>query len=67
MGPEVAAEIRQIKPELAIIFMTGLPEHQHSVASLGHVVITKPFSSLTVIEKIRQILNQPGRAPSTGK
>ena len=64
MGPEVANEIRQIKPHLPIIFMTGFPEHQQSVASSGQVVISKPFSSLTVIEKIRQALDRPGRAAS---
>lgn len=59
MGPDVANEIRQTKPHLPIIFMTGFPEHQQSVASLGRVVISKPFSSLTVIEKIRQTLDRP--------
>ena len=63
-GTDVAKEIRRLRPELPIIFMTGFPEHREFLAAQGQIVLRKPFTSLALTQKIREALNQPAASSS---
>ena len=58
-GPDVAKEIQRLRPQLPIIFMTGFPEHREFLAIQGQTVLRKPFTSLALVQKIREALDQP--------
>ena len=63
-GPEVAKEIRRLRPQLPIIFMTGFPEHIEFLAAQGQIVLSKPFTSVALVQGIRKALDQPEVAVS---
>jgi CheY-like chemotaxis protein len=66
-GPETAEEIRRLRPGLPILFMTGFPEHSERLQLQNEPVIQKPFSSLTLIRKIRNILENPKAASAASE
>jgi PAS domain S-box-containing protein len=61
LGKEVAERIRQIRPEIDVLYMSGYS--QPVLASQGRLdpgvhLIEKPFSAASLIEKAGQILNR---------
>lgn len=58
-GPETAREIRRLRPGLPIVFMTGFPEHSARLELQDEPVIRKPFSSVTLIPRIRAMIENP--------
>jgi len=65
-GPELAAEIQRIRPGLRILFITGYPDQFAALAERNLPVLTKPFTSVKLIRKIRQVLDKPQAAGSSG-
>jgi two-component system cell cycle sensor histidine kinase/response regulator CckA len=63
LGTEVAEKLRQLKPGIAVLYMSGYA--QPILASQGRLdpdgQIDKPFSAAVLIEKAAQVLN--GRLP----
>jgi signal transduction histidine kinase/CheY-like chemotaxis protein len=60
LGKEVAEKIRQLKPDIEVLFMSGYA--QPVLASQGRLdrgvnLIEKPFSASAIIEKAGRILN----------
>ena len=71
-GPELAAELRTIRPELPVVFMSGYAAQDDPDASLpeGAVVVTKPFSLAelgTAIEVLLDPRRAGGGGPATGR
>jgi signal transduction histidine kinase/ActR/RegA family two-component response regulator len=67
-GTELAAELRSARPDLRVIFMTGYSEftgkNEEKLPGDG-VVLQKPFSSQTLLEKVREVLSAaPCKQPS---
>jgi CheY-like chemotaxis protein len=60
LGKEVAARIHEIRPDIAVLFMSGYA--QPVLASQGRlepgvVLVDKPFSSAELLAKASQVLN----------
>ena len=60
-GLELAERLRQIRPELPMIYMSGYPEWRESPLIKGATIpcIGKPFTYLNLIPMIRKMLDQP--------
>jgi CheY-like chemotaxis protein len=65
-GPETARELRRLRPHVPIVFMTGFPEHREILAVQQEMVIRKPFTSVTLMRKVREVLNKADAAPAGG-
>ena len=65
-GFELAERIRKIRPRLPILYMSAYPEKAELRPEKTRDVpfVPKPFSSLTLVGKIREMLDEP-RADST--
>ncbi len=65
-GPEVARQARTLRPELRVLYMSGFTDEtltQHGLSSLEPDLLAKPFSSATVLARVRQRLDHPPEAP----
>ena len=58
-GPELAAEIVKVRPEIRIVFMTGYAEELAKLA--GQRVLQKPFRLETLAQQLREALDAPGK------
>ena len=65
-GFELAQRIRQIRPLLPILYMSAYPEKAELRPEKTRNIpfVPKPFTSLTLVGKIREMLDKP-RADST--
>ena len=61
-GPEVARELRELVPGLPVLFMTGFPDQHQLLKARGMHVLYKPFTSLGLIRRVREILDRPRAA-----
>ncbi len=61
-GPEIARQARALRPELRVLYMSGFTDEtltQHGLSSLEPDLLAKPFSSSTVLARVRQRLDHP--------
>ena len=64
-GPEVARQARQIRPGIRVLYMSGFTDEtltQHGLSSLEPDLLSKPFSSATLLKRVRQLLDAPAIA-----
>ena len=64
-GPELAGELQRLRPELPILFMTGYPDQLAVLEERSLPVLQKPFTSVTLTDKVRQILDGPKAAETS--
>jgi FixJ family two-component response regulator len=60
-GPELTGTLVERRPGLKVIFMSGYTEDaiaQHGVLKPGIAFLNKPFTSHTLGEKIREVLER---------
>jgi two-component system cell cycle sensor histidine kinase/response regulator CckA len=60
-GRDLANELRSIRPNLKIIFISGYPENvitRHGIQEDGMSYLPKPFSLQSLTRKVRQVLEQ---------
>ncbi|MEZ4280649.1 MAG: PAS domain S-box protein [Myxococcota bacterium] len=65
-GPEIARQARALRPELRVLYMSGFTDEtltQHGLSSLEPDLLAKPFSSATVLARVRQLLDAPAPPP----
>jgi signal transduction histidine kinase/CheY-like chemotaxis protein len=58
-GPEVMKKIKQIRPEIAVLFMSGYTNDvtlRHGVSTADVAFIQKPFTSNELGHKVREVL-----------
>src|SRR5713101_8266649 len=65
-GFELAERIRNIRPRLPILYMSDYPEKAELPETLKIPFVPKPFTSLKLAGKIRDVLDAPRAASSTG-
>jgi signal transduction histidine kinase/ActR/RegA family two-component response regulator len=56
-GPELARALRELCPEIALVFMSGFPEAMHGSHAdefEGAAFLSKPFSPQVLVETVRQ-------------
>src|SRR5207302_6652296 len=70
-GVDLAEKLRRLRPNLRVILMTGYTEFSEKKGEKmahGASVLQKPFSRLTLLEEVRQVLGvSPGKQPSETK
>ncbi len=57
-GPELADQIRKIRPGIRILFMTGSVENEALENYPGADLIEKPFYPLELGKKVREVLDR---------
>ena len=60
-GREAYEEIKKIKPDIKVLFMSGYPAdiiHKHDIIEKGFAYIEKPASPTKLLRKIREVLGQ---------
>jgi len=62
-GPELALELQKIRPNLPVIFISAYPEiAEQRPQQLRHLqFVSKPFTSVKLLGKIREVLDTPQR------
>jgi two-component system cell cycle sensor histidine kinase/response regulator CckA len=58
-GPELAHSLEESHPDLKTLYMSGYPYEamaKHGVAAPGAAALQKPFSSMDLARKVRQVL-----------
>ena len=65
LGKEVAGRIREIRPDIEVLYMSGYAERV--LAAQGRLeshatIIEKPFSATSILEKAGQLLDEHGKA-----
>lgn len=61
-GKQVAESIRLMRPEIAVLFMSGYTDDaiiHHGVLDPGTNLLDKPFTADSLCSKVREALNQP--------
>jgi PAS domain S-box-containing protein len=61
-GKEAYDEIRKIKPEIKVLFMSGYPKHYNNnkiIIEEELPFIPKPVSPTGILKKVREVLNNP--------
>jgi len=64
-GPELARELHQLRPGLPVLFMTGFSDQYQILVAQRMPVLLKPFTSVTLIRRIREILDRPKSTAAT--
>jgi DNA-binding response OmpR family regulator len=60
-GWDVARRAREIRPEIAVVYMTGgRAEEWHANGVPKSILITKPFAPAQVVTAVSQLLNTTG-------
>ena len=60
-GKELAQRLRQVRPQMKVLFMSGYPEHPTltgEVLGLEAAILQKPFSLDALAQKVRSVLDQ---------
>jgi DNA-binding response OmpR family regulator len=60
-GRDLANDLRSIRPDLRIIFISGYPENvvtRHGIQEDGMFYLPKPFSLQSLTRRVRQVLDQ---------
>jgi two-component system, cell cycle sensor histidine kinase and response regulator CckA len=60
-GPQLAQEIRATRPNMSLLFMSGLVTEKNFQGVLGGHFIRKPFNPSELIDKIEAILHSNSR------
>jgi FixJ family two-component response regulator len=68
-GAELAERLRRRRPELRILLMSGYVDEPiiHRLSRDSIAFLPKPFTSLQLVEKVRQILDAPWRTSTAGR
>jgi signal transduction histidine kinase len=68
-GPELASRMQQLRPEAAVLFMSGYSQDvlgPRRAFDEGAVLIHKPFTEQALLEMIHAVIAEPGSALNTG-
>lgn len=58
-GPDLAARLQQVQPDLAVIFMSGYPRHAlEDVSETTHQLVGKPFDMDHLFAAIAAVLER---------
>jgi CheY-like chemotaxis protein len=63
-GRALAAEIEQMRPGTRVLYMSGYTDEtlgRHGVLGPGLAILTRPFTPLGLVEKVREVLDAPRR------
>jgi len=55
-GPDLALKLKESRPEMRVILMSGCPVDGMLVLNYGWYFIQKPFVPMQLVEKINEVL-----------
>ena len=55
-GPDLALKLKESRPEMRVILMSGCPVDGMLVLNYGWYFIQKPFVPIQLVEKINEVL-----------
>ena len=60
-GPDLAAKLRDARPEMGVLYMSGYPASlvQHGLLDPSMRLISKPFRTADLLATIDEMLSQP--------
>jgi two-component system, cell cycle sensor histidine kinase and response regulator CckA len=61
-GPQLGIIIRQSRPDLHVMLMSGLPDGDLLVLNYGWAFIQKPFVPSRLVEMVSAVLDSPNRS-----
>lgn len=61
-GREVAQQVREIRPEARVLYISGYSHEARAQAGKGEVVFQKPFTGEALARKIREVLDQEAQS-----
>ena len=64
-GPDLALKLKEMRPEMRVILMSGYPGGGMLVLNYGWYFIQKPFVALQLVAKINEALNEKMREQGT--
>jgi two-component system cell cycle sensor histidine kinase/response regulator CckA len=59
-GSELAARVRALRPEIAVLFMSGYTDDvvvRHGVLEEGSLFLQKPFTAQALASRVREALS----------
>lgn len=61
-GRPLAAELREARPQLCVLFLSGYTEDTGLMQDLegGVAFLQKPFTAAALLNKVRELLDGPG-------
>jgi two-component system cell cycle sensor histidine kinase/response regulator CckA len=67
-GPELAARVRELRPDIKVLFMSGYADDAELAGPDGRraALLAKPFTPEALARKVREVLDGEG-APSTSR
>jgi PAS domain S-box-containing protein len=66
-GPELAARLRQLHPEIHVLYISGYTEDavvRHGLLDEARSFLQKPFTPSTLVHKVRDMLDQQTAPPT---
>jgi DNA-binding NtrC family response regulator len=64
-GPDLALKLKELRPEMRVILMSGYPDGAMLVLNYGWHFIQKPFVAVQLVAKINEILGERLRDQGT--
>lgn len=55
-GPQLAQQLRNLRPNLPVLFMSGLIPYANSQEVLGRWFLRKPYTAQMLSEKVQQVM-----------
>jgi PAS domain S-box-containing protein len=68
-GPELAQQVQSILPETKVIYMSSYTDEvvsRYGISQTGAVVLPKPFTPQTLLQKTREVLDSPASTVNAG-
>jgi len=64
-GPDLALKLKESRPEMRVILMSGYPDGAMLVLNYGWYFIQKPFVAVQLVAKINEVLDEAMRDQGT--
>jgi two-component system cell cycle sensor histidine kinase/response regulator CckA len=64
-GPELALKLKEMRPEMRVMLMSGYDGGEMLVLNYGWYFIEKPFVAIQLVAKINEVLNEEMRGQGT--
>ena len=64
-GPDLAVKLKELRPDMLVILMSGYPDGGMLVLNYGWYFIQKPFVAVQLVAKINEVLNEEMRDQGT--
>jgi two-component system cell cycle sensor histidine kinase/response regulator CckA len=64
-GPDLALKLKELRPDMRVILMSGYPSGAMLVLNYGWYFIDKPFVAAQLVARVNEVLNEEMRGQGT--